>query len=78
MAKKKKDENKVKVTLVGSSGSTVTGSAYKVEFLNKIYYIDMGLYQEKDMKRNYYVNYELANQIRKEVVEAVILTHSHL
>jgi Cft2 family RNA processing exonuclease len=58
--------------------STVTGSCYKLEFLGKTYYVDMGIFQEKDMKYNYYANTEMANLIRKEAVEAVICTHSHL
>lgn len=77
---KKKERNRedVKLTLQGYMGNTVTGSVYKIEFLDKIYYIDLGMYQEKDMKTNYYANMEMANIIRKEAIEAVILTHSHL
>jgi Cft2 family RNA processing exonuclease len=79
MSKKRERNSKdVKITLVGHMGSTVTGSCYKIEFLDKTYYVDMGIYQEKDMKQNYYANTELANLIRKEAVEAVICTHSHL
>lgn len=78
MGKKKKDNQQVRITLVGSMATTVTGSCYKINFLDKTYIVDFGSYQEKDMKRNFYVNSELANLIKREDLSGVLLTHSHV
>lgn len=79
-SKRKRDEEKVICTLIGTNSTTVTGSCLKVEngVNEKFYLLDCGINQEKSVEENMQANLSILDSIGGVAnIEYVFLSHAH-
>jgi metallo-beta-lactamase family protein len=76
LGKKKKDEE-VKITLLGNNAVGVTQSCTKIDFMDKVYLLECGGYQEGTIQQNYDMNARLVNSIEVDDIQAIFAFHVH-
>lgn len=78
MAKKKKNNLRPKVKLIGNNATDVTQSIALIEFKNKKYLIEAGQYQGDTVLNEYRINKSAFDNINVEEIDYCFVSHAHI